>query len=124
MRHNPKNIIRDAAATPGSELHALMAEWQALQLEIEYLSRSENLQSDPVDLIDNDHKEASIQARQNEILRGIIQLPCHSTSEVIEKIKFWQRNKLLGSQSYEEFSLTDQIALSINLDDRPLDKSE
>ncbi len=124
MRHNPKSIISNTAATPGSELQALITEWQGLQLEIEYLSRSENLQSDPVDLIENDHKEASIQTRQNEILRRIIQLPCQSMGEVLEKIKFWQRNKLLGSQSYEEFSLTDQIALSINLDDRPLGKSE
>ena len=111
--HSPQKI---GSATNNLNLVYLILEWENLQREIEALSQSESHPLDPVTLLVNDEKEGRLQDRQNDILQKIIDWPCSSPNDMLTKLKFWQRSKLLGCLSYEEFSLTDQIALSIDLD--------
>ena len=97
------------------QLSRLISEWELLQERIEEISHQE-LSGDYVqDGVDRDFMEAQLQSQQSELMRQIIGTNCSAIADKLEKLEFWQRCKTLQNKSIDQFSLTDQIGLSITV---------
>ena len=97
------------------QLSRLISEWELLQARIEEISRQELEQHSMQNDVERDFTEERLQSQQSEVMRQIAGTECSAIADKLEKLEFWQRCKSLQNKSIHQFSLTDQIGLSINV---------
>lgn len=96
-------------------LSRLISEWEILQKKIETLSFEECKQDASKPEVEWDLEEEHLQFQQSRTMKLIAERQCVTIADKLAKLEFWQRCKRLKSLSINQFSLTDQIGLSIEI---------